>query len=119
MSAIVSSLAEVSIHDGQLDHLKAVVKEMIADIQRDEPGTLNYEWFIADDGKSCHVYERYVDADACMVHLGIFGQKYAAQIMSHGSITKMTFYGDPGDAVRGAYAAFPIQYIGRFAGVAR
>ena len=58
MSNIVSCDAEVTIHDGQVDHLKAVMSAMIDDIQRDEPGMLNYEWFLADDGKSYQVYER-------------------------------------------------------------
>jgi quinol monooxygenase YgiN len=32
-------------------------------------GTLNYEWTLAEDGKSIHVYERYKDADATTAHL--------------------------------------------------
>jgi quinol monooxygenase YgiN len=37
-----------------------------------EPGALNYEWFISEDGTSCHIYERYADSAAAMVHMGHF-----------------------------------------------
>jgi quinol monooxygenase YgiN len=119
MSNIVSCVAEVNIHDGQVDHLKAFMNAMIDDIQRDEPGTLNYEWFLADDGKSYQVYERYTDSEAYMVHLEIFGQKYAEQILPHVTITKITLYGSPNDAVRGVFTSLPTTYMSRTAGVAR
>jgi hypothetical protein len=38
MINIVSCVAEVNIHDGQVDHLKAVMSAMIDDIQRNESG---------------------------------------------------------------------------------
>jgi len=69
-------ILEADIKAGQLDKLKALMREMVEGTQRDEPRALNYEWFIADDGKSLHLYERYADPDAVMVHRGNFAQKY-------------------------------------------
>ena len=45
-------ILEADIKAGQLDKLKVLMREMVEGTQRDEPGALNYEWFIADDGKS-------------------------------------------------------------------
>src|SRR4051794_37471626 len=68
-------ILEADIKAGQLDKLKALMREMVEGTQRDEPRALNYEWFIADDGKLLHLYERYSDPDAVMVHRGNFAQK--------------------------------------------
>jgi hypothetical protein len=54
-----------------------------------------------------------------MAHLGIFGQKYAERILPHGTITKITLYGNPSESVRAVFAALPTKIISRFAGVAR
>ena len=119
MSNNVLVVAENNINAGQLDNLKALLMEMMDTIQRDEPGTLNYEWFIADDGKSVHVYERYADSGACMAHLGNIGPKYGERLHACVTATKITIYGNPSDKVREVFAHYPTIYMSPFAGVAR
>jgi quinol monooxygenase YgiN len=120
MSDNILVVAENDIYDGQLDNLKALVMEVMESIQHDEPGTLNYEWFIADDGKSVNVFERYVDSEAFLVHLTNLGQKkYAERMFACLNATKVTIYGNPSDPVRGIFANFPTFYIRPFVGVAR
>lgn len=118
MSDNLIVIAENNTNDGQLDNLKALLTEMIGSIQRDEPGTLNYEWFISEDGKSVDVYERYVDAGACMVHLGNLGQTYAPRLFACVTATKIAIYGNPNDQVRAVFANFAAVYrspLARFA----
>ena len=55
-------VVELAIIPGQLDAFKALMNEMVAATQADEPGALNYEWFISEDGTTCHIYERYADS---------------------------------------------------------
>ena len=93
--------------------------EMIAGTQRDEPGSLNYEWFIADDGKTLHLYERYADSAAVMAHLANFAQKYAERFSTYLTITKMTMYGNPSAEVRAAFAARSPIYLSLSDGFAR
>ena len=63
MSTIISWNLQVSIHDGRFDEFKSLMQEMVESTQK-ETGTLAYEWFLSEDSKSCHVYERYSDSDA-------------------------------------------------------
>jgi len=58
MSDNVIVIAENKINAGQLENLKALAAEMIATIQLEEPGTLRYELFIADDGQTVDFCER-------------------------------------------------------------
>ena len=112
-------ILQADINAGQLDKLKALMREMVEGTQRDEPGALNYEWCIADDGKSLHLYERYADPDAVMVHRGNFAQKYAARFSTCLTVTKMTMYGNPSEAVRAAFARFNPEYFNLYAGFSR
>ena len=107
---------EANINDGQFDHLNALMSEMVEATKRDEPGALNYEWFIAEDGKSLHLYERYADSGATMVHLGNFGQKFAERFVAYLTITRITMYGNPSDEVRAAFATFTPIYWSLSAG---
>ncbi len=54
---------EAKIKDGERDAFAALMREMVETVQKEE-GTLNYEWTIAEDDATIHVYERYKDADA-------------------------------------------------------
>ena len=54
-----------------IDDLRTVMREMV-DLTRLEPGTLNYEWFLSDDGASCHFYERYAGSGAVLTHATTF-----------------------------------------------
>jgi quinol monooxygenase YgiN len=119
MSNHVFWILEATIKDGQLDNLKTLISEMVDGTMREEPGALTYEWFIADDGQSLHLYERYADSEAVMVHRGNFGQKYAQRFSAYLTVTKMTIYGNPSDQVREGFARFAPTYLKQSAGFAR
>jgi quinol monooxygenase YgiN len=113
-------VAENNIKADQLDNLKALAREMVNTIMGDEPGTLNYELFIADDGKSVHFYERYTDSEAFMIHLGnLVQRKYAERLHACLSATKITIYGNPSDQVREVFAHYPTIYMNQFTRLAR
>ena len=118
MANEVSWLLEVAVKPGALDGFKVLMKEMV-ESTLDEPGTLSYEWFITDDGKAVHVYERYSDSPATLIHLGHFGEKFAARFLGAVDPTRFTVFGRPNDAVKSGLAAFKPTYLVPFGGFAR
>ena len=89
-------IVELQVKPGQIDDLRSVMGEM-ADLTRtEEPGTLNYEWFLTEDGTACHIYERYADSAAAVVHSATFpaelGQRAQAflptRLTAYGTITE-------------------------------
>ncbi len=54
-------VVELSIKPGELGNFRALMSEMVVAIAANEPGTLNYELFMSEDGSTCHIYERYAD----------------------------------------------------------
>lgn len=120
MNAHVFWILEADIIAGQLETLRALMREMVEGTQRDEPGALNYEWFIADDGTSLHLYERYANPDAVMVHRRNFAQKYRERFLTCVTITNMTLYGNLNSDIRAAFATSPnVVYMSTADGFAR
>jgi quinol monooxygenase YgiN len=114
----VSWILEIDINDSKIDDFKALMAEMVSATQADEPDALNYEWFISDDAKHCHIYERYSDSTATMTHLGNFGAKFAERFLGMVAPTRLTVYGDPSAEARAALAglgAVHMELLGGFA----
>ncbi len=106
------------VRDGRLDDAKALVHEMV-EATREEEGTLTYEYFLSENGDACHIYERYADSDAVMVHLGNFGAKFADRFMACFEPTAFSVYGPASEQVRGALEAFGATHYGRLDGFSR
>jgi quinol monooxygenase YgiN len=97
-------IAELAIRPGQLDAFRALMNDMVEATKANEPGALNYEWFISEDSTTCHIYERYADSAAVLTHMGnfaaSFGERWAAAV----EVTRATAYGTPSDEVKALLA---------------
>jgi len=118
MSTVVSWNLQLAIRDGRLDDFRSLMNEMV-ESTRAEAGAQAYEWFVTEDGTTCHIYERYADSAAAMVHLGTFGSTFAERFLSFVEPTGFSVYGDPSDDVRGVLDGFGAVYLGPFGGFAR
>lgn len=112
-------LLEIDIKDGEQQNFTKLADEMSQATMADEPGAMNYEWFLSADGGHCHIYERYRDSAATMVHLGNFGSKFAERFLGMVTPTRLVVFGDPNQEVRDALAAFGAVHMQQFAGFAR
>ena len=96
MSESLFFVVELEVKPGQAVELRSVMEEMASVTRRDEPGTLAYEWFLTDDGAACHIFERYADPQAAVVHsrtfppeLGRRGQAFLpTRVTAYGKLTK-------------------------------
>ena len=86
---------ELAVKPEQVEDLRSVMRDMV-EIARTEPGTLSYEWFINDEGTVCHLYERYADAQAALVHGASFPNELnershafpPVRLTAYGEVTK-------------------------------
>jgi quinol monooxygenase YgiN len=126
MSDNVFFVVELEIKPVQLDDLRSVALEMVDLSRENEPGTLNYEYFLSRDGSVCHIYERYADTSAVLAH----NRSYPADLSQRGMAfrpTRLTAYGTVTDAIRAeridsiekAIPAFSAVYLQPLAGFAR
>jgi len=114
----VSWILKLEINAGKLEEFKALAEEMAA-ATRDEEGALAYEWFLSDDSQTCHIYERYADSAATLIHLGNFGAKFAARFLPCVTPRGFEVYGPAAEQVRAALADFGPTYFEQFAGFVR
>ncbi len=119
MSDTVSWVLEVTIKPGELDNFKALMEEMVEATQSTQPDTTIYEWFYSDDGSACHLYERYTDSAATMIHLNSFAENFAERFLGAADPTRLTVYGNPNDEVRGVLGGFGAVYMEQLGGYAR
>lgn len=119
MSDVVHWILEVAIQPGQADAFKALMKEMVAATQANEPGTLAYEWNLSADGGTCHIYERYKDPAATMVHLGNFGKNFAKRFVPMVKPGRLSVYGTPSEDVKKGLAGSGAVYYQPIGGFGR
>ena len=119
MSDNIYWVLEVAVKSGEADNVTALMNEMIEATRANEPDTLNYEWTLSDDGATYHLYERYADSAAALVHLGSFGANFADRFLAALEPTGFTVYGNPSAELREALTAFGPVYMTPAAGFAR
>jgi (4S)-4-hydroxy-5-phosphonooxypentane-2,3-dione isomerase len=126
MSDSVFFIVELEVKPGQIDALRSVMREM-ADLTRSgEPGTLNYEWFVTEDGTACHIYERYADSAAAVVHSATFPAELGQRAQAFRP-TRLTAYGMMTEEIKekrikpllAALPGLPIVYLDPLGGFAR
>ena len=109
----ISWRVELAVKAGELENFQALTGEMV-EATREEPGTLSYERFVTDDGKFVHVYERYADSAAALVHLRKFGKIFGEQFASMVDRIRFTVFGNPSDELKGLLDDFGATYLRPF-----
>jgi quinol monooxygenase YgiN len=117
MSDNVFFVLELAVKPGQIDDLRTVMREMV-DLTQAEPGTLNYEWFLSDDGANCHIHERYADSEAVLAHGATFPENLYERFLAF-QPTRLAVYGRANEAVREAVSAFAPAFLQPLGGFVR
>jgi quinol monooxygenase YgiN len=110
---------EFAIKEGQLENFKALVKEIVEATKANEPATTNYEYFISDDGSTCHNYERYTDSEAAIKHMIAVMAKFSDRLTPLVEPKRVTVYGNPSDELRKMLSTMGAVFMKPIAGFAR
>ena len=93
--------AELTVEQGKAAEFKQLVAELAAAVEKEEPGTLAYEFYFSEATMKCHVSERYANAEAQAAHARgeivrpIFGKVFAVC-----SLSRIEMHGDIPEAVQ-------------------
>jgi quinol monooxygenase YgiN len=110
---------ELAINPGRFEDLKTLMAAMVEAAQKNEAGTLNYEWAISDDRQVCQSYERFQDSAAAMAHMESFGANFTARFMEMVKPIRLVVYGTPSAQVKDAIAGLNPIYMAPFGGFRR
>ena len=72
---------------------------------RNEPDTLQHDWFYSDDGARCVVRETYTSSDAFLAHLASAGPMLGRLVELGGGL-ELEVFGEPSAAVLDAIDGF-------------
>ena len=109
-------IVEAKIADGQHDAFKAVVEDIVAATQK-EGGTLNYQYYVSDDGDVL-VYERFATVQDALTHISNW-DNFADRWLAAAPATRMVHLGDLPDALRERHAALAPKMLKPFNGFFR
>ena len=119
MNSEVSWILELDVQEGREKDVQALMTEMVGATEANEAGTLSYEWSTSADGRRCHIYERYADSAAVLVHLGTFGQRFASRFLEILKPVRFVVYGTPSAGVQDALAGSNPVYVQPVGGFSR
>jgi len=111
-------MVELEVKPGQEKALETLVAEMVSDVQANESGAIEYEYYLTQDGK-CHLFERYIDGAATMAHLEAFNRVFAARFVEIFQPLHFFVYGSPDAKVREALTGFNPIYLESVGGFRR
>ena len=115
----VAWMFELAIRDGMDADFRALMGEMAEATERNESQTLEYEWFVSDDGRRLHLWERYANEAAALAHLRNFDQRFARRFFTILRPERITLYGASVEGVRAAMGDLRPPVMVRAAGFSR
>lgn len=110
-------LFTLDVKPGKFEQFKGLVADIVASTQQ-EPGTLAYQYAVSEDQRTVHIYERYRDSAAFVVHVEQTFAGYAARFLSLVSVRSLVVYGNPNAGARQALDTFNATYMNLFDGFA-
>jgi quinol monooxygenase YgiN len=116
---VVRLTVSLTVNEGQLDAFRSIANSL-TQISKDEPGTLGYEWFAANDGKHFRLVETYADAAAVEAHFsGPAVQVWVPKLVAVCSVDGFEFYGDPGPKVTSMAGGMGAVFFPYWIGIGR
>jgi hypothetical protein len=80
---------------------------------------LIYEWFLSADGTECHLYERYVDNQAALIHAGTFGSQFAERFFTCFEQKSLSLYGEASEELTAAMTEAGASFLPSMGGFSR
>ena len=104
MERIQTTAVFPAIAGTDLAELKQVVGELV-ERARQEPGTLQYDWFFNADETQCFVRETFADSSAALAHMAN-ASDLLPRLLALGGGVKLELFGNASDELRAALAPF-------------
>lgn len=112
-------VVELSVKPGMQEGFKDLMQDMVAVIEQNEPGTLNYQLFFNAEEGIANIFEQYEDGMAFKSHLENFNRQFAVRFGEVVEVTRFTALGNPNSEIREILAGFGAIVLEPLIGFAR
>lgn len=114
-------VAHFEINPSERDEFERLAKQAATYADENEPGTLTYDWYVANDEKTARIFELYESSEALLAHLGgKVGTEILPPIMQVAPMTAVDIFGRASEQLIAAAQNFPATLFGeRLTGLSR
>lgn len=99
-----------------LDEFRQLARECLSIVRNNDPGTLQYDWFMSADARTCVVREKYVDSSALLAHMQNVGGPLPRLVELAGGLD-VEIYGEPTQELLDAAAEIPTTVYAKLQGM--
>ena len=108
-------ITTVTVKPGHFSEFKEVVAPLVA-ATKQEAGALAYEYSVANDQSTVHIFERYCDSHSVVAHVEGTFAKFAELFNSVATVKGFVVYGTPDAEARKVLDGFGAAYMTPFDG---
>jgi hypothetical protein len=116
--ATVKFTVELVVPRHQLPDFKRIAREMNAIVRKDEPLTLQCQWFFREGEDKWYLTEMFPDSAAFLQHLGDVASQLG-QLLEIAEVSRFEVFGELSLAARTTIASFGVKYFTLWEGVSR
>jgi len=87
--------AKMKIVHGMLEEFKQQAAKCISVVKENDPGTLQYDWFLNSDKTECEIRETYESSEAFLAHISNLREPLRILFEKFASGYSVVIYGDP------------------------
>jgi quinol monooxygenase YgiN len=102
-------IVRIKLHEGKLEEFKRLSAQCMEIVRSKDPGTLQYDTYINDDGSECIVVERFTDSQALIEHSANLADLMEA-ILATGSFSG-ELLGEPSAKIRARLAEAEVPQL--------
>lgn len=113
----ITCVFTLALADGDFPAFRDLIRKVVEATQK-EPGTLSYVYSVSADEKTAHIVERY-QQDAVVSHVDHTFAPFAEAFLSLVTVTSLTVYGKPDEAIKTRLDPFGAVYMTPFDGFTR
>jgi quinol monooxygenase YgiN len=96
---------ECTINPDDLPQVQQLAEDLSHLCLHEEPDTHGYEWSVDPSGSIVHIFERYADSAAAMLHIRLFEERFAERFRALLKPERVVLIGSPSDELITSLAA--------------
>ena len=114
----ITLLVEFAIKDGELGSYRDASTEMRAAVQEDEPGTIQYDWWLSSDGTRGFNIEAFRDSDALATHMAN-SAALVGDLIAAADVVRVEVFGELTKAGHASIEGAATGYFSSLGGITR
>lgn len=116
--SLITLVVEFAVKPGMAEAHRAVSERMRALVEREEPGTIRYDWWLADDGTRGINIETFEDSDALAWHME-HTAPLVADLVANADVVRVEVLGELTATGRAAIEEAATGYFTLMGGITR